>query len=147
MNVAEQFIKNDTILIEQHRGGAEERLRTRDRGIATDMKLAVLVNHNSASASEVLAGALRDHQRGVVIGETTLGKGTVNQFYDLRSDGGKLYVTIARWLTPKRDLIEGKGIKPDIEVQVPDHENPLDYYNSVMYRAVDVLRGQSSQKD
>ena len=147
MNVAEQFIKNETVLIEQHRGGAEERLRTRDRGIATDIKLAVLVNHNSASASEVLAGALRDHKRGVVIGETTLGKGTVNQFFDLKSDGGKLYVTIARWLTPKRDLIEGKGVKPDIEVQVPDNEDPQDYYNSVMFRAVELLRNQSSKSD
>jgi carboxyl-terminal processing protease len=146
MGVAEQFLRGQTILIEQHRNGVEEALKTGGRGIALDIPLVVLVNHNSASASEVLSGALRDHKRATIVGETTLGKGTVNQFYDLR-DGGKLYVTIARWLTPKRDLIEGKGVRPDLEVQVADNENPLDYYNSVMYRAVDLLRAGSAKRD
>ncbi len=146
--VGEQFMKNQTVLIEQHRGGREERIVTGDRGIATDMKLAVLVNRNSASGSEVLAGALRDNKGATVLGETTFGKGTVNTFYDLPSDGGKLYVTIARWLTPKRDLIEGKGVKPDIEIKIGDEESPdvREYFNSVMFRAVDLLRGQTSEK-
>jgi carboxyl-terminal processing protease len=144
MQVAEQFLRNQTVLIEQKRGGAEQRFDTGRSGLATDpsLKLAVLVNHNSASASEILAGAIRDNKRGVVVGETTLGKGTVNQFIDL-SDGGKLYVTVGRWLTPKRDLIEGKGVKPDVEVRVGDNEDPLSYYNSVMFRAVDLIRSGS----
>lgn len=145
INVAEQFMKNQTVLIERMRDGSEKRYTTRDSGLFTDpsFKVAVLVNHNSASASELLSGALRDNNRATVLGETTLGKGTVNQFFDLRTDGGKLYVTIANWLTPKRDLIEGKGVKPDIEVKVADNEDPLGYYNSVMYRAVDLLRNGS----
>jgi carboxyl-terminal processing protease len=145
MAVAEHFMKNQTVLIEQNRGGSEKKFNTRDRGLATDMKIVVLVNHNSASASEILAGSLRDNGRGVVLGETTLGKGTVNQFITLPSDGGKLYVTVGRWLTPKRDLIEGRGVKPDIEVHVADNENPdpREYFNSVMFRAVDLLRNGS----
>jgi carboxyl-terminal processing protease len=143
--VAEQFMRNQTILIEQTRTGQEKRYTTSDKGLATDMKIAVLVNHNSASASEILAGSLRDNKRGVVLGETTLGKGTVNQYIDLPTDGGKVYVTIGRWLTPQREIIEGRGVKPDIEVRVADNENPdpREYFNSVMFRAVDLLRNGS----
>ena len=140
VKVAEQFMKNQVVLIETRRDGNEKKWTTSDKGIATEMKLAVLVNKNSASASELLAGALRDNGRGTVLGESTFGKGTVNTFFDLPSDGGKLYVSIGRWYTPKRTGIEGTGIKPDIEVKVAANENALDYFNSVMYRAVDLLR-------
>lgn len=141
INVAGQFMRaNNVVFIEQRRNGAEQTYKTRDGGLATDIPLTVLVNHNSASCSEIIAGSLRDNQRAVVIGETTLGKGTVNQFIDLKNDGGAIYVTVGRWLTPKRDLIEGRGVKPDIEVTAADNENPQDYFNSVMFRAVDYLR-------
>lgn len=140
--VGEQFLRRQPLLIEQERGGKEQVFTTGTGGIATDpnFKIAVLVNHNSASASEILAGAIRDNGRGVVIGETTLGKGTVNRFIPLPSDGGKVYVTVGRWLTPKRDQIEGRGIKPDIEVRIPDNESPQEYYNSYMFRAVELIR-------
>lgn len=142
MAVAEQFLKNQTVLIEETRGGSERKFTTGSKGLATDIKLAVLINHNSASASEILAGSIRDSGRGVVLGETTLGKGTVNQFIPLPSDGGKLYVTVGRWLTPKREVIEGRGVSPNIEVRVADNENPdpREYFNSVMFRAVELLR-------
>jgi carboxyl-terminal processing protease len=139
--VAEQFMKaNNVVFIEQRRNNQEERYTTRSGGLATEIPLTVLVNHNSASCSEIIAGSLRDNKRAVVIGETTLGKGTVNRFVDLEQDGGAVYVTIGRWLTPKRDLIEGKGVKPDIEASAADNEDPQSYYNGVMYRAVDYLR-------
>jgi carboxyl-terminal processing protease len=141
INVASQFMKgNSTVFIEQHRGGEEERYATRDGGLAIDIPLTVLVNHNSASCSEIIAGALKDNNRAVVMGETTLGKGTVNQFIDLKNDGGAVYVTIGRWLTPNRDQIEGRGVKPNIDVAAADNEDPLGYFNAVMYRAVDYLR-------
>lgn len=143
--VGEQFMRRQTLLIEQERGGKEQVFTTGSSGIATDpsLKIAVLVNSNSASASEILAGAIRDNGRGVVLGETTLGKGTVNRFIPLPSDGGKVYVTVGRWLTPKRDQIDGKGIRPDIEVRVPDNESPQEYYNSYMFQAVDLIRSGS----
>lgn len=138
--VTSQFLGPDKpILIEQRRNGAERVNKSRGSGLAVDIPLAVLVNHNSASASEILAGALRDNKRAVVIGEATFGKGTVNLGVPL-SDGGLMYVTVGRWLTPQRDIIEGAGIKPDITVTAADNEDPLSYYNAVMYRAVQYLR-------
>ena len=141
-DVASQFMKNQTILIEQYRGGRENTYKSGDKGIMTDpsMKLVVLVNHNSASASEILAGSIRDNKRGIVMGETTFGKGTVNRFIELPTDGGRLYVTIGRWLTPKRDQIEGRGVKPDVEVRAGENESPQDYNNSVLHSAVEYLR-------
>jgi carboxyl-terminal processing protease len=135
-------MSNQVILVERYRGGRESALRSGDKGLLTDpnFKVVVLVNHNSASASEILAGAFRDNKRGLVMGETTFGKGTVNRFIDLPSDGGKLYVTIGQWLTPKRDLLEGRGVKPDLEVRAADNESPNDYNNAVLHRAVEFLR-------
>lgn len=139
--VAEQFMRsNSVVFIEQHRNGQEERYTTRGGGLATDIPLNVLVNHNSASCSEIIAGSLKDNKRATVLGETTLGKGTVNRFIDLEHDGGAIYVTIGRWLTPKRDQIEGRGVKPDIEVSAADNEDVQSYFNAVMYKAVDLLR-------
>jgi carboxyl-terminal processing protease len=105
--------------------------------------MTVLVNHNSASCSEIIAGSLKDNGRAPLIGETTLGKGTVNTFIDLKQDEGAVYVTIGRFLTPKRDVIEGRGVKPTIEAQAADNEDPQSYFNGVMYRAVEYLRNGS----
>jgi carboxyl-terminal processing protease len=142
--VASQFLpRNRTIFIEQRRNGAEQQHMTQGGGLATEIPMTVLVNHNSASCSEIIAGSLRDNDRAALIGETTLGKGTVNTFVDLKDDGGAVYVTIGRFLTPKRDIIEGRGIRPTIEAQAADNESTQDYYNNVMHRAVDFLRSGS----
>ena len=77
----------------------------------------VLVNGGSASASEILAGALRDYKKATLVGETTYGKGSV-QTLDNLSDGAELKVTVAKWLTPAGDFINEKGIKPNIEVKM-----------------------------
>ena len=80
------------------------------------MKTVVLVNGSSASASEIVAGALQDYDKATIVGETTYGKGVVQSLYDL-SNGGVLKVTTAEWFTPKDRSINGEGIKPDIEVE------------------------------
>jgi carboxyl-terminal processing protease len=87
----------------------------------TDLPMVVLVDEDSASGSEVLAGALQDHRRATIAGTTTYGKGSVNVLYPL-SDGSGLYITVARWLTPDGRLIEGQGIEPDIELEVTGDE-------------------------
>jgi carboxyl-terminal processing protease len=96
-------------------------------GLATDIPLAVLVDGSSASGSEVLAGALQDHGRAVIIGTQTFGKGSVDSTYELQ-DGSALYLTTARWLTPDKHLIEGIGITPDYEVEFSeeDWDNGID---------------------
>ena len=78
----------------------------------TSIPLAVLVDRNSASASEILAGALRDNNRAALVGERTFGKGKIQSVFPLR-DGSALFVTVARYMTPSEELIDGVGIKPE----------------------------------
>ena len=92
-------------------------LDVRPNAVTTDLPMVVLVDQYSASGSEVLSGALQDRGRATVAGVTTFGKGSVNILRQL-SDGSGLYVTTARWLTPKDRLIEGKGIDPDYELEL-----------------------------
>jgi len=94
----------------------------------------------SASGSEVLAAALRDNERAIIIGETSFGKGTVNSPHRLE-DGGAIYVTVGQWLTPAGVLIDGIGISPDIEV-TPGPFDPLyDPLEDVqVHRAIEHLR-------
>jgi carboxyl-terminal processing protease len=111
---ASQFLREGNVLVELDRDGREKAFPVQDGGIATKVPLAVLVNGGTASAAEILAGALQDHNRGALIGEPTFGKGSVQLIYDL-SDGSSLHVTSAIWLTPQRNRIEGQGLTPDIQ--------------------------------
>jgi len=98
--------------------GERQEYRTEDVPTCKGMPVAVLVNHNSASAAEILAGALQDYGAAVVIGEQTYGKGTVQVMVPLES-GGALKVTTARYHTPKDRVIDGTGLDPDIRVLTP----------------------------
>ena len=102
---------------------------------APDLPLIVLINEFSASASEIMAGALRDHGRARLVGTTTFGKGSVNIQRPL-SDGSGVYYSIARWFTPGGDLIEGEGIEPDIMVELDD-ESSEDFQ---LDKAIELLR-------
>ena len=93
--------------------------------VTTDLPVVVLVNSNSASGAEVMAGALQAHGRAHIAGTTTFGKGSVNVLYELE-DGSGLYLTIARWQTPDGRMIEGKGIEPDTFLE-PDGEDAIEW--------------------
>ena len=116
VSVASQFLKDGNVLYALDSNGQKETYAVKAGGLATDLPLAVLVNSNSASSSEVVAGALQDHGRGVLIGTKTFGKGSVNHFRQL-SDGSAIYITIGRWYTPNGRQIEGNGLTPDIVVE------------------------------
>ena len=114
VDVASQFMSG-TVLIESQRGGHEVDYPARSDGVARDLPLTVLVNHGTASASEIVAGAIQDSHRGVLIGDQTYGKGSVQNILPL-SDGSSLHVTVAQWLTPNHRQISGQGLIPDIVV-------------------------------
>ena len=97
--------------------------------------MVVLINKGSASASEIVAGAMRDYNRAKLIGETSFGKGTIQQAEDL-GDGAGLHVTIAKWLTPKETWVHEKGLTPDISVAL-DEKNPS--HDTQLERAVEEL--------
>jgi carboxyl-terminal processing protease len=113
VDVASQFLTDGIVMIEQTRTAKEQVYTVRAGGIATDLPMIVLVNGNTASAAEIVAGALQDHDRAILVGERTYGKGSVQLIYDL-SDGSSLHVTSAVWLTPNRTRIEGQGLMPDV---------------------------------
>lgn len=102
--------------------------------------LAVLVNGNSASASEIFSGAVQDYGIGTIVGETTFGKGIVQQLYDLK-DGTMVKLTIAQYFTPKGRYIHKKGIVPDVEIKAPKDESEG---NDVQLdKALEIVRGQN----
>jgi carboxyl-terminal processing protease len=121
-DVASEFLDGGIVLYEaDNAGDIIEEWTASTGGLVTDMPLVVLVDGGSASGSEVLAGALQDRGRATLIGTKTYGKGSVNVLHQL-SDNSAIYVTTARWLTPDRHLIEGKGITPDIEVEITEED-------------------------
>jgi carboxyl-terminal processing protease len=112
VDVASHFIKQGVIISFRDNQGKMSSQSARRNGVFTELPVVVLVNGYSASASEVLSGALQDYKRATIAGVTTLGKGSYDSFYSL-SDGSAIYLTIGRWLTPNGREIEGKGITPD----------------------------------
>ncbi|MCL6511911.1 MAG: S41 family peptidase [Anaerolineae bacterium] len=117
IDVASAFLSDGVVAIEKRRGQPEIVHRVRsERSKAADGKpVAVLVNGNTASAAEIVAGAIQDHGRGLLVGEKTFGKGSVQLIFDL-TDGSAVRVTTAKWLTPERRELDGAGLIPDVEV-------------------------------
>ena len=117
VDIISEFIpKNELILYEVDGNGLRKNWLSKDLGNHKEVPIVILVNKFSASGSEVLAGALQDLDRAVVIGETTFGKGSVGIQRRLSNDGG-IYYTVARWYTPKGRVIEGNGLEPDVIVK------------------------------
>ena len=116
VDVTSLFLDDGLILYEVNGEGERKdwEVSRRDR-VAESVPMVALANQFSASASEILVGALQDHDRAVVIGATTFGKGSVNILRELNNGGG-LFITFARWHTPNGRLISGNGIAPDIEI-------------------------------
>lgn len=140
VNIASQFLKKDSIILFEEKAGAKTPYPVATDGELLDRPLIVLVNGGSASAAEILAGALQDNDRAQVIGSRTFGKGTVQNFIELNNQGS-LKLTIARWLTPSGRSIDEAGITPDQEIELTG-----DDYNSDRDPQLDAAVRQISKK-
>jgi carboxyl-terminal processing protease len=139
VDVADMFLEDGIIITQVDRDGKETVYEANPGSELSDLPIAMLVGPGSASGSEVLAAALRDHGRATLIGEKTFGKGSVNHIRNL-SNGGALYVTIARWRTPNGELIEGVGLEPDVTVALTPEDVEADR-DPQLLAAIDFLRG------
>ncbi|MCS6907089.1 MAG: S41 family peptidase [Anaerolineales bacterium] len=122
IDIASEFIKEGVIAYEVYGDGRKETFRASGKGLATEIPLVVLVNEGSASASEIVAGAIQDLGRGKLVGATTYGKGSVQVWNDLVNNQGAVRITVARWLTPKGRTIQGTGLTPDVEVAITEED-------------------------
>ena len=120
-DIAGWFLKKgDTVAIEDFLGKKEKNIyKAQGNAKLADYPIVILINGGSASAAEILAGALRDNRGIILIGEKSFGKGSVQELEDLK-DGSSLKITVANWLTPKGNLISDKGLEPDIKVEITD---------------------------
>lgn len=122
VEVASEFIAKGVILYEQFGDGTRHAYQALPNGQATDIPLVVLVNEGTASASEILAGAIQDYGRGKLVGVTTYGKGSVQNWVPLSNEQGAVRVTVAKWLTPNGRMIHKQGLTPDFIVEMSEED-------------------------
>ena len=143
-DVASQFLGSGVVFYEQDAAGTKTPTQAVPGGGATDpdLRIVALIDGGSASASEIVAGALQDNGRATLVGQTTFGKGTVQQWQELTGEGGAFRLTIARWLTPDERWIHDVGIEPDVVVEVPADRAPDE--DPILDRALEVLAGEGA---
>ncbi len=142
ISVTDLFLDSGTILYEIDADGDRNDYEAVRRGPATDVPLVVIVNQFSASASEIMAGAIQTSGRAIVVGSSTFGKGSVNIAREL-SDGSAIYFTIRRWYLSDGTQIEGEGVTPDIEIEAEAHPLPIEFeQDAALKRAFEVLDEQ-----
>ena len=116
IEITSEFVSKGIVMYEEYGDGSRESYNAQPGGLATEIPLVVLINEGTASASEITAGAIQDYGRGTLIGVTSYGKGSVQNWIPLRTEAGGVRITIARWLTPNGNQINEVGLTPDIEV-------------------------------
>jgi len=132
LQITSEFIDQGNILIEESGEGSRHYYPSRGNGIALNIPLVVLINQNSASAAEITAGAIQDHLRASLVGTTTYGKGSVQNWIPLLGDNGAIRISVARWLTPNGRQINKNGLLPNFFVEITND---------------DVKRGKDPQRD
>ncbi len=137
--VASQYIGEGTVFWEERADGTQEPTSVTGDGAAIDpsIELVALIDEGSASASEIVAVALKDHDRATLVGQTTFGKGTIQTWEELAGGNGAMRLTIAKWLSPDKHWIHRDGVEPDVVVRIPDNA-PADA-DPVLERALDLL--------
>jgi len=136
--VAGEFLPSGkTVVWQETYNGKRSKFIVDRSGRLLDIPLVVLINEGSASAAEILAGALRDHQRAKIIGLKSFGKGTIQEPEELPGKAG-LHITIARWLLPNGESINKEGIKPDVEVKEATRAAKIDK-DLILEKGIDIL--------
>jgi carboxyl-terminal processing protease len=141
VDIASWFLPSGEIVArERYADGSEDLYRSSGYRLLENVPMVVLINEGSASASEIVAGALRDARGIKLVGNKTFGKGSVQEVMPLRG-GSSLKVTIAKWLTPKGTEINGTGLEPDVKVELPPAEEQDPKKDPIMEKGIEVLRG------
>jgi len=122
IDVVSQFIGDGVVMHEEYGDGRRENYEAKRGGLATEIPLVVLINQGTASASEIVAGAIQDRGRGYLVGVTSFGKGSVQNSVALENDEGAIRVTTAKWLTPNGRQIHKIGLQPDFPVEITDED-------------------------
>lgn len=139
VNMLKEILPKGMIVSTKDKNGKKEEYKN-PQDHTFEKPLVVLVDENSASASEIFTGAVKDHGIGTIVGKTTYGKGIVQRIIELR-DGSSLKVTISEYFTPSGECIHGKGIKPDVEVDF-QFDPEKDQYDSQMQKALEIIKEQ-----
>lgn len=139
VNMLKEILPKGMIVSTKDKNGKKEEYKN-PKDHTFKKPLVVLVDENSASASEIFTGAVKDHGVGTIVGKTTYGKGIVQRIIELR-DGSSLKVTISEYFTPSGECIHGKGIKPNVEVEF-QFDPEKDQYDSQMQKAIAIIKGQ-----
>lgn len=123
--IISEFVGDGVAVMQEDRNGDRTAYRVNGKGLLYNVPLTVLINKGSASASEIVAGAMQDHKRATLVGEISFGKGTIQQAEDLGGGAG-LHVTIAKWLTPNGNWVHQKGLAPDVKVDLDSKDQSHD---------------------
>lgn len=137
IDIAGVFLGNNVIMIQVSRT-EEQEFYPKTIETQTDLPMIVLVNGRTASAAELVAGAIQDADRGVLVGQKTFGKGTIQQIYRL-SDTSSVHITSHEWLTPNRNVIDGVGLTPDIEMIPDENGRDVELGEAIRYLQNNVL--------
>jgi len=133
--IASEFLKSGVVVTQTNSDGTKEVLSVNRKGKLTDIPLVVLINKGSASAAEIVAGALKDHKRATIVGVTSFGKGSVQTPQEL-TGGSSVHITTGKWLLPNGDWIHKKGITPDVEVKL---DSPEATHDAQLEKAIEIL--------
>lgn len=139
IDVARLFLKEGEVITRQYRGQAEETYRVDKPGPLADLPMVIVINHGSASAAEIIAGALQAHDRAALVGSPSYGKDTIQLVFTL-SDQSSLHITAARWWIPDLPYtLSENGLQPDFPVEAPPAESELDTTLAAAVQAVTTL--------
>lgn len=140
-HIVGEFVENKPVIIFEDKYGTQESLDTKRKGLFNNQNVVVLIDEGSASASEILAGALKVHRNAVLVGKKSFGKGSIQEPVEF-PDGGSLHVTVQKWLLPDKTWVHQKGITPDFEITFDIEKFRKDQIDTQLEKAKEVANSK-----